>query len=359
MRKGELGMKRRISALCQAIAALGLPEVSGIILPAMHLPALMLDDNLLPALAVVDYAKHEQGRITNLDATKVMTLQPSAACLIAVAARSARDSGGTLRITGLLPQLQPLVQQLDPSIEFIEASGASPTASTAGEETSISVQIHSARDANTEVNRLATYIAQFIPREDQAEMLRDQYGLRIHHSIQPALAYILTELVDNVFSHAATDEYRSPHAYMAVQSYSAGDLLRVAVVDDGCGLLGSLRSLPGDPPRNHYEAVTRAFEPFVSSKSSPSIYAERRHMGLGLPFCREICQRLGGRIHAATGNAWIQNPGLSTQASRQADPFFQGTLICLEIFRRGVTNRLLQDVLAHFSGPPDLRLRFS
>ncbi|HTQ37307.1 MAG TPA: ATP-binding protein [Steroidobacteraceae bacterium] len=289
----------------------------------------MLDDNLLPALTAVDYAKREQSRIVELDAIDVVTLQPSAACLIAVAARSVRESGRTLRIARLRPQLRPLIQQLDAAIELVGAGSEGPPAPAPGEETSISIQIHNARDANAEANRLATYIAQFIPREDQAEMLRDLYGVRIHHAIQPALAHILAELVDNVFSHAATEEYRSPHAYMAVQSYPAGDLLRVAVVDDGCGLLGSLRALPENPPRNHYDAATRAFEPFVSSKKSLAIYAERRHMGLGLPVCREICQQLGGRIHAATGNAWIQDPGLSTQTNRQADPFFQGTLICL------------------------------
>ena len=331
----------------------------GLVSTAVLLPSLMLDDNVLPALGMVDYVKRQQGRSIELDATKVLTLQPSAACLIAVAARSARESGKTFRIAGLRPHLQLLVSQLDPAIELAGPTSADSNVPAPDEDTSIATQICAAREANTEVSRLATYIAQFIPNEDQAEMSLDQYGLRIHHAIQPALAYILAELVDNVFSHAATEEYRSPHAYMAVQSYSVGDRLRVAVVDDGCGLFGSLRSLLPEPPRNHYEAVTRAFEPFVSSKSMPMIYAERKHMGLGLPVCGQICRQLGGDIYAVTGNAWVQDPGFPSQLNRHAEPFFQGTVVCLEIFRRGVTNRLLQDALTHFSGSPDLRLKFS
>lgn len=325
----------------------------------MQLPRLLIDDNLRATLQVVDHVKRQESRVTELDASQVVSLHPTAACLIAIAARSARDTGRVLRISDLRADLRPIIQRLDQTIELIGELGTPIAAPDAGVETAVSSQVATARDANNAVNELATYIARFIPREDQSEMLHDQYGVRIHHAIQPALAYVLTELVDNVFSHAATEEYRSPHAYMAVQSYPQGDLLRIAVVDDGCGLLGSLRGVLDTPPKNHFEAAVRAFEPFLSSKSRPSMYAERRHMGLGLAVCREISQRLGGRMYAASGNAWIQNPGLPTQDNRSADPFFQGTVISLEIFRRGVTNRLLQDVLAHFAGPPDLRLKFS
>ena len=190
-------------------------------------------------------------------------------------------------------------------------------------------------------------------------MLLDDYGLRIHHAVQPALAHVLSELVDNVFSHAATDEFRDPSAWLAVQSYPTGDLLRVAVVDDGCGLLGSLRSLTENPPKSHFEAAIQAFQPFVSSKRTRQMYAERTHMGLGLAVCRAICQRLEGSIYAASGNAWVENPGLPTQVTKSADPFYQGTIVALEFHRRAVTTGMLQSILAHFSGSADLRLKFT
>jgi signal transduction histidine kinase len=319
----------------------------------------MLDDNLPAILEVVEQVSGGDARLTELDASAVVTLQPAAACLIALAARTVGDAGRTLRVHQLGEHLQPLLLRLDPAIEITGAPRAALLDPKPGEDAIVARVVTTARDANAAVNELANYIARFIPKEDEEEMVQDQYGLLIHHAIQPALAHVLSELVDNVFSHAATAQFPNPHAYIAVQSYPVGDLLRVAVVDDGCGLQASLRALVDDPPKSHFEAATRAFQPFISSKSARSMYAERRHMGLGLPVCREMCHQLGGRIYAATGNAWVRNPGMGAQEGRTTTPFFQGTVISLELYRRGVTNRLLQDVLAKFSGPADLRLRFT
>ncbi|MBK7115494.1 MAG: ATP-binding protein [Proteobacteria bacterium] len=319
----------------------------------------MLDDNLPTILEVVEQVKESAERLIELDASAVVTLQPAAVCLIASAARTVRDSGKVFQIRQLNEHLQPLLLRLDPAIQITGAPRAALSDPKPGEDATVARVVITAGDANAAVNELANYIARFIPKEDEEEMVQDQYGLLIHHAIQPALAHVLSELVDNVFSHAATAQFPNPHAYIAVQSYPTGDLLRVAVVDDGCGLQASLRALDEDPPRSHFEAASRAFQPFTSSKSGRSMYAERRHMGLGLPVCREICRQLGGRMYAATGNAWVRNPGMGPQEDRTTTPFFQGTAISLELYRRGVTNRLLQDVLAKFSGPADLRLRFT
>jgi ABC-type transporter Mla MlaB component len=322
----------------------------------VDLPPLLLDGNLQALMGVLAFVRDAPDQIVELDATKVVAIEPTAACLLAASARGAEVRGRAIVIRGMNTRLVPTLAEFGASLRFLDSREEGIHA--AAIPTTVVRYVAAASDANNAANAMAAYLARFIPREDEAQMQQDRYGLRIHHAIQPALAYVLTELVDNVFSHAASEDFRDPKAWMAVQSYPAGDLVRVAVVDDGCGLLASLRGLVVDAPKNHYDAITRAFEPFVSSKSSPGLYAERRHMGLGLAVCRAICQRLGGRIVAATGNAWIENPGLPGRIRRAIDSPYRGTLIALELNRRGVTTGLLQEVLDRLAGTPDLRLRF-
>jgi signal transduction histidine kinase len=257
-----------------------------------------------------------------------------------------------MRLLRLAPNHQPIVRGFDAPIEFVDGECRGSNFPC------VSQCIKTATEAERACNVMADHIAQLIPREDRAEMLRDRYGLRIHHAIQPALAYVLAELVDNVFSHAASVQFPNPFGYLSVQNYDAGDLVRIAVVDDGCGLLATLRGSVEHPPRSHQEAIHRAFEPRTTSKGIRTLYAERRHMGMGLAVCREISRRLGGYIHSVTGNAWVARPGMEDQANRVADPFFQGTIVAVELHRRGATSGVLADTLRSLTESPELRVRF-
>lgn len=321
----------------------------------MELQPLLIDQNLRACMEAVKFAHGAPHGELELDGQNVVTVQPVGLCMLGVAARIAERKGRALRVRGLRGSACNVLSKWGIPTEAHAATEGTQTDSgtiTAG------TLVRSAGQANEAVNEVANLIAQFVPNEDKDQLSRDGYDVRIHSTIQPALAHILSELVDNVFSHAATTEFRAPCAWLAVQTYSVGDLIRVAVVDDGCGLLGSLRGLYEDPPTNHFEATVRAFQPFVSSKGARIMYAERCHMGLGLTVCREICRRLRGTIYAATGNAWVTNPGLSDQSSQRAEPFFQGTVISLEFHRRAVTNRTLQEAISNASQSPTLRLRF-
>jgi hypothetical protein len=241
-----------------------------------------------------------------------VALEPVAACLLGIASRICGASGGSLVIRELEPRLAALIPSNDSPIHFDGGVNRN------GKESPIVAAryVPASRQGNDAANAIADSIARFVPHEDREEMLRNQYGLRIHHLIQPALAHVLVELVDNVFAHAATQ------------------------------------------PKNHYEAAIKAFEPFVTSKGTPELYADRRHLGIGLAVCRGICSRLQGGIYAASGNAWVKNPGLGSQHNRAADPAFQGTVIALELHRRAVTSGTLRDVLAEVSGSADLRIQF-
>lgn len=322
----------------------------------MNLPPLLIDRNLQQMLAMCSEIQSTSGPVIALSGQDVVTLEPVGACLLAMCSRKAALKDQRIEISGMRSPLRAILRDFSSGITFADDAGDDGGESKLG--ASVSRHVQTARQANAAANDMANYMAQFIPAEDRLEMSQDNYGLRIHHAVQPAIAYILSELLDNVFCHAATTDFREPNAWVAVQSYPAGDLMRVAVVDDGCGFLGSLRGLPENPPKNHFEATTRAFQPFLTSKGVPLLYAERRHMGLGLPVCNAISRSLDGFLHAASGNAWVERPNSVRQVNRTADAFFQGTIVALELHRRGATPNLLRDVLATFSGSADLRLRF-
>jgi hypothetical protein len=320
---------------------------------AVKLPSLVLDTDPRTALQIRAYATSGGGKAIEYDASDLTALQPVGVCLLAQCAKLAKAAGKALVIRRACPQLKQVLESTNCTIQWrgTERQHAPLAGST------IARCITSQKDANTVANQLSAEIAQFIPAEDREAMLQDQYGRRIHHAVQPALAYIFSELLDNVFSHSRTTEHPNPSAWLVAQWYAGGDLVRLAVVDDGCGLLTSLRGWE-KPPNNHFEAASLAFEPFVSSKNIPLLYAERRHMGLGLTVCRDICQRLQGRIYAASGNARVTNAGLEDEIKEKLDPYYQGTIVSLEFHRRAATTRTLRDILAKYSGSPDLRARF-
>jgi hypothetical protein len=219
--------------------------------------------------------------------------------------------------------------------------------------------IRSMSEANGVANNLARQLASFVPTEDRANMLESSYGTLCCDAVKEALAYLMSELLDNVVSHSRTREHPNSIGWVAAQYYPAGDLVRVSVVDDGCGFLATMRDMPEDPPKDHWAAIERAFVPFASSKRLSGLYADRSHMGMGLTVCRDICTRLNGIAYAASGNAWVVNPGMDNQSRRKLLHPYQGVIVSLELHRRAITPGIVADIVSRYMRKKDLPVRFS
>jgi signal transduction histidine kinase len=345
-----------LSALRQKLASVRSPQPDNFIpRMAVELPPVLTDADPQAALAVCERIRNSMEALTFIDASRLVTIHPASACLLAAAIQNASHSGRRVHAGQMAAEARSVFESMRCPVVWEgpqSNSGAEYAAPTCAQ------LVRDVQTANEAANAVAAHIAQFIPSEDRREVLRDKYGARIHHAIQPALAYVLAELVDNVLSHSRADGFPRASAWIAAQYYSAGDLVRVAVVDDGCGLQGSLRQLDSDAPNNHFDAARLAFKPFVSSKSRPMIYQDRRHLGIGLSVCREIGRKLGGLIYSVSGDAWIRNPGLVESEEAHRVPFWQGTAICLELHRRAATPGTLEEALTRFHGDPALRVQF-
>jgi hypothetical protein len=315
----------------------------------VKLPALLIDANLRAALQIPSRVTEASTRSVSLNANAVTAIQPVGACLLASAAHVARVGGKELVVDQWSSQFRQLMERLSCAITWGDQQPQVSGAAEKPQAPTVAMPVTSRREGNTVANELSARIAAFIPSEDRAAVLEDDHTTRAYQAVEPALAYILVELVDNVFSHA---QYRAetPAAWVAAQWYPLGDLIRVAIVDTGCGLLASLRGWR-TPPKNHFEATRLAFEAFVSSKRDVGMYADRSHLGLGLTICRDICERLGGTLYAASGNAWVINPGLSSEETRMLEISHRGTIVSLEFHRRAITNWTMQEILEKYTGP--------
>src|ERR1022692_900458 len=165
----------------------------------MELPGLLIDRNLGASLNMLQWVRTSDARNVVLDAHAVVSIEPVAACILGAAAKGCRAAWKTLTIRDLAPNLHGIVRSIDSQIVL---DGPTADQGTLHQQNCIAAGqvISTVSEGNKAANAIADQIARFIPREDRDQMMLDEYGVLIHHAIQPALAHILSELVDNVFS---------------------------------------------------------------------------------------------------------------------------------------------------------------
>jgi len=175
--------------------------------------------------------------------------------------------------------------------------------------------------------------------------------------VEQPLEYLLAELLENSLKHGKAAGFGHAEVWLAAQYYRVGDLLRVAVVDDGCGILKSLGSHPSVDPKTHRNAISAAFRPFVSCHKDVGIFSDTTHQGIGLTVCRDLCLRAEGAISAASGTAWLSSPATPSEISRELAPGHQGVVVMMSLHRRSITPGSLGEIIRRYQGSEDLPMR--
>jgi hypothetical protein len=116
------------------------------------------------------------------------------------------------------------------------------------------------------------------------------------------IEYALTELMDNALTHARREGRIDAAVWVAAQYYSE-DRVRIGIVDNGCGFLGSLSPHERLQPKTHRAAIELALEPFISCNRDMGPFAESENEGVGLTTTRRISEEAGGGMTIVSGNA--------------------------------------------------------
>ena len=136
------------------------------------------------------------------------------------------------------------------------------------------------------------------------------------------LRYALSELIENALTHARREGAFNSSVWVAAQYYKdQGGRIQVAVVDNGCGFLATLKNHTELREKTHAEAIRTALKPKVSCNRDIGPYGESVNEGVGLTTTVRIAKATGGSVHIVSGDA-IFTDGVQRGAKRrdQAQP---------------------------------------
>jgi hypothetical protein len=312
----------------------------------------MLAANIKAVLDVLLGISQSDSDRVQIDAHALEFSEPLPLCVLAVELNRLSRFGKTAVVEGLRPEVAERLRRMNVLGDWLEErSRVRPrNPSMYGLEV---CWINSQDAADEAANSLADAIIRFVPADygrARAEMEKDQ--------VRTPLAYIITELLDNALSHGRGRGFTHSSVWIAAQYYREGDLIRLAVVDDGCGIYRSLESHPQVMPKTHAVAIKKAFEPGISCNREVGLLKDALNAGMGLTFSRDIALRSGGWVAAGSGDAWIKNPGAATETAAKL-PLWQGSMLNLELHRAGLISFNFRDIFAQYERPDaSAKIRF-
>lgn len=146
------------------------------------------------------------------------------------------------------------------------------------------------------------------------------------------IEYSVSELGNNVFQHS------QGKGFVASQYYQSNDLTRIAIADTGIGIKNSFQAT-GSPHwregMDDIEAIKKALEPEVSSRTHLGGLLGSENAGVGLTLLCELAVRTSGTYTIASGSGFVtpKFTGIFKEGNG-----FNGTLCSIVFKRKAVKN---------------------
>lgn len=184
----------------------------------------------------------------------------------------------------------------------------------------------------------------------------EQGGSRFDDCIHP-IEYALKELLENALSHAKKDGNGNASVWVACQHFE-DDVVRLAIVDNGCGFLATLRGHQQLAEETDLAAIDAALTERVSCNRGPLVGYETdsQNQGVGLTTTARIAQAANGFLVVASGNAWIRT---TVDLRKQLDDaHWKGVAIAFNCQRDQLPNVSIAALLPAVEGIADNDISF-
>lgn len=295
----------------------------------------------------------------DIDACYLHFTDPFGIALLGACFHEIKARGQKIRINNLSANLSGYLQRMD-LFEGAELMNCQPESGTRHNRSDSLVEL-TMLSQHSEVGNLSNKLANAIvggfgdvdPNEPEDEMTGFNTFLKL---VQP-LQYALNELLENSLTHARRSGNRDASVWIASQYYPKTGVIKLGVVDNGCGFLESLQNHPALTSKRHLNAILLALQPRISCNRELGLRGDTRNQGVGLTTSSRIFQHAVGRMVLISGNAMHDTLGKSQESTNDLC-FWNGVGIAMECQRSRLADVKFRELLPPLDDIPPARLRF-
>lgn len=269
-----------------------------------------------------------------IDASRLRYIDPAGLCVLTVLANQLGQLDIELELRGLEQSMAQYLERMD-LFRNCHIGGAPSFTGVRRESEGRFVELQcldAVRDIATAATRLARTLVGKIDDVRLDTRPDEMTGKSEVDRVEGPLNYVLDELVENALTHAKDRGFGGARAWIAAQYYPNSKKVRLAVVDDGCGFLESLRTHAALKEQTHVAAIEAALQPRVSRNRDVGLGRDSGNQGVGLTVTRQIAMTSGGFMTLFSGDGWIADAA-GAERERKAIPRWQGAGVYMELKR--------------------------
>ncbi|MFY9261855.1 MAG: ATP-binding protein [Gallionella sp.] len=277
--------------------------------------------------------------------------------LLAATFHKVRQAEGTVRIHNLNMQLTGYLNRMD-VFQGVELVGSTRAHGRRHDHSDAFVEVtglEQQRDVERTAQRLAASLVGKMPVENRNQIPDEMTGYTELDRLEEPIQYALNELLENALTHARRAVgCVDARVWASSQYYPKSGLVRLGIVDNGCGFLATLRGHQSLTEETDLAAILAALQPRVSCNRDLKFNSDSVNQGVGLTTTRRIAESAGGYLLIASGNT-IHSPKQSIHLPHAK---WQGVAIALECKREKLPDVRYRELMPLLNMPPIQGLRF-
>ena len=322
------------------------------------LPRYISAKSAFDAMMVCQQILKSTDNYIEINAENLMFADPFGIALLGTCFHEVISRGQYIRVYNLNSNLSSYLQRMDlfNHIELINCPHASGTRHNRSDSLVELTMLSRHSDVGNVAHRLANAIVGSFGDVDPNEPEDEMSGFNLFARLAEPLQYALNELLENSLTHARRAGYANASVWIASQYYQSSGLIRIGVVDNGCGFLESLRTHTALENKRHLDAILLALRPRISCNRELGLRSDSINQGVGLTTSCRIVEHVGGRMVIVSGDSVHDTSGISRKSDD--DSYWQGVGIAIECARSRLADVRFRELLPPLDDIPPVRLRF-